>query len=249
MIVRNDLRPDRTTIPKALQDTIIRVGGRNIFDEPLYRLIRAEDHITKAAGLWNIWAKGLSIDDRGGMGIKEAIAMMERGCDWKDVAEFMHTYRPATPERVVRGMVDRPVYPYTGFIIEKWKGPETFGSPEDWNRFIFEGEPSLGPYPTYGEYELCAGPTPYMPSAEGIEEAIRKSWRQVEDKPRNPQVRVSQHMKEIEMALEAQNREQANKIQSLMKEDSLLYKTVSLGAGRVIQERAKKAGLTGHWGN
>lgn len=249
MIIRNDLRPDHTIIPKALQETILRVGGRNIFDEPLYRLIRAEDHITKAAGLWPIFRKGLSVDERGGMGIKEAIAMMERGCDWKEVAEFMHEYRPATPERVVRGMVENPVYPYNGFIIEKWKPAESFGSPEAWYEHVFEGEPSLGPYPTEGAYELAAGPTPYMPSAEQIETAIRRSWKQLQDKPQSAQARVTQHMRDIELALEQQNREQANKIQAILKEDTLLYKTISLGAGRVIQERALKCGIKSHYGN
>lgn len=249
MIIRNDLRPDSTIVPKALQEVIIRVGGRNIYDEPLFRLIRAEDHIVKNAGAWNIFQKGLSIDERGGLGIKQVIEMLTRGCTLQEVAEFMRTWSPANPIRVITGMMERPVYVFNGFIIEKWQPAHTFGSPEDWNALTFMGEPALGPYPHEGAYELMAGPTPYMPSPEEIENAIRHSWRQIEEKPRNPQVRLAQRMKDIQLALDIQERERVNKITSLLKEDTLLYKTISLGAGRVIQERAKKAGLTGHWGN
>jgi hypothetical protein len=270
MIVRNDLLPSNTVIPKELKETILRVGGKTPFGEPMYRLILAECRTVKAAGLWNIWG-AVPVSDRGSLGIKEAQElirqgqlkldeMMENGDSVSDlinaakkqreeVQELIASKMAAHPEKVIRGMVDRPLYAFTGFVLEKWKPAESFGTPVEWYSFRFEGEAALGPYPTYGDYELVAGPTPYMPTSAQIEEAIRHEFHVLENRPRSTQARMSQILAQVEAAQAADEREQFNKIEAMCKETMPLFRTLSLGAGRVRQELADKAGLKGNFGN
>ena len=71
MIVRNDLKPNAAVVPEHLKDAILRVGGKNPYDEPLYRLLLAQDRITRAAGEWAIWADSVPAEDRGSLGIDD----------------------------------------------------------------------------------------------------------------------------------------------------------------------------------
>lgn len=248
-MTRNDLIPSSTTIPKSMKAAILRVGGKNIYNEPMFRLILAETHVRKASGIWNIWAKGLSVDDRGGLGISTIQKMLKEGRSTQEINEYVQERASAHPERVEVGMVNIPAYPYTGFIVEKWKPASTFGTRLDWEAVKFNGDPMAGPYPEFGEYEICAGPTPYMPTESQVEEAIRHTFRQLEDKPSTPQARMAQMEAQTLAVEEAEAKVQFNKIKDAYMEDALLMKTSSLEAGRVRQEMATRAGLTGHWGN
>lgn len=249
MILRNDIRQSSTVIPKALRETILRVGGTNIFDEPMFRLLLAEDRTIKAAGAWNVWPKGTSVEDRGGLGISNIQKMIKQGCSTAEINEYVQGRTSVTPITVVRGMVDRPLYQFGGFVLEKWKPAESFGSPVDWYAFRFEGEPALGPYPTHGDYELCAGPTPYMPTSAEVEEAIRRTYKEIEDRPSTPMARMSQMLSQMEAAEETQAKEQHAVIDAKYKEDKMLYKTVSLGAGRARNVLAEGVGIKEHYGN
>src|SRR5438445_2485051 len=209
---RHDLRSNATVIPREIKKALLTLGGRNIYNEPMFRLLRAEDRIVRAAGEWTIWPEHLSVDDRGGLGIDVLQKMLsqyrttmeaavERGLVQHEIDKlayrFNHEFEDllnsklaAMPMRVERGMADVPLYPYEGFILEKWKPRERFGSPEEWNAVSFDGMPAAGPYPEYGDYEMMAGPTPYMPSVGQLEDAIRQNFHDVQTKPRSAAERV-----------------------------------------------------------
>ena len=248
-IVRNDILPSTTTIPKSIQKHIAKVGGKNPFGESMFRLILAECRTVKAAGAWNIWREGLSVDERSGLGIKEIQKMLKEGRSTQEINEFVNHRITATPERTVVGMIDRPLYQFKGFILEKWKPAITFGSPEDWYSYRFNGEAALGPYPTYGDYELCAGPTPYMPSAEQCEDAIRRTFKEIDERPSTASGRMAQMLEAQDAQEKALEKENFTKVENVLKEDKMLYKTSSLAAGRARNELAEKAGITEHYGN
>jgi hypothetical protein len=249
MIIRNDILPSTVTIPKALLDTIERTGGKTPFHEPMFRLLLAECRVVKAAGAWNQWREGLPVEDRGGLGIKQIQRMIKEGRSTDEINEYVNARVTVQPEKTVIGMIDRPLYQFKGFILEKWKPAITFGSPDEWYAYRFQGEAALGPYPTYGDYELCAGPTPYMPTQEQCIEAIQRTFREIDERPTSPQARMSQMLLAQEEQEKALDRETHSKIEEKFKEDALLYKTSSLAAGRARNELAEAAGIKEHYGN
>jgi hypothetical protein len=272
MIIRNDIKSNATVVPKSLKDTLLRVGGTNPYGEPMFRLVRAEDRISRAAGEWNRWAEDLSVDDRGGLGINDIQKMLlqlnqvldaaeRRGLPKHEIEkiardlggemdEVLNSRLSAVPQSVDIGMADVEVYPYEGWILEKWKPAERCGSPEIWESYRFRGEAALGPFPQHGEYDLLSGPTPYMPDATQLEEAVRQNFRDIESRPRSARERVYLMMARADARRKQLAKEQNDRADAFRKDGpASLRNRLSLGAGRVIQEMAKKAGLVGHYGN
>jgi hypothetical protein len=271
MITRHDFRSAPTEVPQALQETLLRVGGKNIHKEAMYRLCLAQDRTRRCAGAWAQWKPGTSLDERSGLGIKELQRMLR---NYKILIEVAidamprHDFDvfqkqlndrldehikalavPKAPNSVERGMMDIPIYNFEGWILEKWKPAHTFGSQDEWYAFRFEGKAALGPYPIHGEYELCAGPTPYQPSSEQLETAIHEEIRKAEARPTSARERMVQTMLDIERQQEAQDRETQNQVEAAYKDASVLMNRLSLGAGKVRTELALKAGITEHYGN
>lgn len=271
MIIRNDQRAP-SPVPKEIKAAIERVGGTNPYGEPMYRLILAENRVTRAAGEWAIWDDDVPVEERGGVGIDVIQKMLsqfhavidaaiQRGVPRFEVErlakalsgeidEVMRTNLAKAPTRIDTGMADVELYPFEGWILEKWKPAESFGSPAQWEEFRFQGANALGPYPVMGEYELVAGPTPYLPSQEQLEDAIRQDFRNIQSRPRSARERVCLLMAKIEQRRKLKAREQANKAEAFQKDGpASLHNRLSLGAGRVMNELAEKAGITEHCGN
>lgn len=239
MIIRNDLLPHSYTIPKSHQDALLRIGGKNPFGEPMYRIILMETRVTKASGDWNIWDDSVDIDDRGGVNFKKALELARAGASSEQIEEAL---TPATPLRVDHGIADIPLYPSEGFCIEKWKPASTFGPPSDWPA-------DQGPYPQYGDYELLAGPVPHLPSITDMETAVRENMRNVDNRVTSK----TQRYLNLLTRWDLQNEARKKRLKEIA-EDSVkygpasLYNTLSLGAGRVMNDLALKAGLKGHYG-
>jgi hypothetical protein len=272
MILRRDLRKDGTQARKDLQGVLTRMGGVNVYGEPLFRLIRAEDRITQAAGAWAIWPDDVAVEDRGGLALQTAQQMCKEGRELLErmyalggsledirkqarentniVNEFLNSRMDAAPVRVEFGVSEVPLYPYEGWVIEKWKPAHTFGAPNEWEAYRFGGECAIGPYPHHGDYELVAGPTPYMPTAKELEDAVRQQLKETEAKPFNPAQRVFRMVERQEQMREKRQKNRKGLILDYLQDSpASLYKTVSLGAGRVREQMAKRAGLKGHYGN
>jgi len=270
-MIRNDLRSSTAVVPQAHRDAILNVGGRNPYEEPLYRLVLAEDRVTRAAGEWTIWGEEVSLDDRGGLGLdliqkmlsqfQDVIqAAIRRGISQNEIEkmakslsgeidEMLRSKLSAAPKRVESGMADVELYPFEGWVLEKWKPAESFGSPADWEKYRFQGTNALGPYPVFGEYELVAGPTPYQPSITEVTDAIRQDYRNIQSRPKSARERVALMMAKIEQRRQERARAQANEAEAFRKDVGSLMNRLSLGAGRVRNELAKKAGITEHVGN
>ena len=269
---RNDLK-NSVTIPQHLNDLLLRIGGTNPYGEPMFRLCLAEDRITKAAGMWNIWAEDASLDDRCGLGVNEAQQILAeaqqtidrlyyQGVDeevlrkvsllaQEEVSALFDDQLSKRPERVIKGINEEvPLYQCEGYIVERWKPAHCFGSPSQWESYTFEGDCVLGPYPHYGDYELIAGPSPYMPSEAELAEAVKHHMHNLREKPSSPVERVRQLLATMEKRNKDRMRHVKNQAESFRKDGvESIRNRVSLGAGRVRQELATKAGIKGHYGN
>lgn len=241
MIVRNDILPHSYTLPQEHKDALLRIGGKTPFGEPMYRLILAETRVTKASGDWSIWDDSVALDDRGGLNIKKALQLAQNGATAEQLADAL---KPATPLRVECGIKDVPLYPNEGFIIEKWKPAFSFGPPSDWPS-------SEGPYPQYGDYELLAGPTPYLPTIAECEVVIRSNMRSVEERPTSRRERLIRLMNMHQVKLDAEKKRRQQMIEDFVKDGPVgkLRNRLSLGAGRIMSKLALDAGLKGHWGS
>jgi hypothetical protein len=71
-------RYKRTHVPAQILARILSVGGRNLFDEPMFRLVLAETRIRLAAGAWVIWPEDSNPEDRGGTNIKQVLDLISR---------------------------------------------------------------------------------------------------------------------------------------------------------------------------
>lgn len=246
-MIRNDLLPHDWRCPKDMKEAILRSGGKNPFGEPMFRMILAETRITKACGAWQIWDDSVDVDDRGGINVKKAMLMMRSGAREEEIEEAL---TPKTPLRTDIGLADVRLYPNEGICLEKWKPAFSFGTPEQWESNRFMGMPALGPYPQHGDYELIAGPVPHMPSITDITNAISQNLRAVDERPASAKERMATLLNARAIQEEQVKRDRANAIEAFVKDGPIsLRNRLSLGAGRVIQEYATKAGLTGHFGN
>lgn len=272
MILRGDLvRPNPA--PKHLLEVCRAAGGLNPYREPLIRLCLAQDRVMKAAGEWNIWDEATPVEERGGLGIaliQQMLAQRQeivqvafrKGFSREDIEkitrrlsgmieEILAENLARHPKTVYKGMMDDvEVYPNQGWILEKWKPAEAFGPPEEWYGYTFQGIAALGPYPTFGAYELFAGPSPELPSEDEIRLAIHRHFQEIDSRPRDPKQLILQMMS----AREERNRQkrEARKADikaALSDGPGSLHNRLSLGAGRVMNELAKKAGIKEHVGN
>lgn len=119
--------------PESLKLRLITAGGLNRYDEPNFRVVWGETRET--------WIGG----------------------EWVDTDESGNELRTVTECRRVQKYL-----PADRWYLEKWIPPEHYGSPESWNEYNIERDdagkpimaggktvPSLGPYPSRGEYEMC----------------------------------------------------------------------------------------------
>lgn len=265
LIGRNDLLRENPAPPELLK-YCLAAGGENPYGEPLIRLCLAEDRIMQAAGEWNIWDEDAPVEERGGLGLALIQKMLAERQDiihearrkgftedeitklTRDMSgmidEIMQECLARQPKSVYVGMQDIEVYPNEGWILEKWKPAEAWGPEEEWTRYQFQGVSALGPYPTFGAYELFAGPTPILPTEEELATAIRIHFQELESRPQSPQQLVVQMMNAREERNRRKRAERRADIQAATSDGpASLHKTLSLGARRVINRLAEKTGI------
>src|SRR5262249_3253563 len=123
-----------------------------------------------------------------------------------------------------------------------------YGSPDVWYSYTFEGHPALGPYPQYGDYEMVAGPSDHLPSPDNLEEVVRRFYRALEERHPNPAQRMLMRLNELAERRKQKRRDNRSRIDALAKEVDGFRNTLSLGAGRVMNEWAEAAGIRSHMG-
>jgi hypothetical protein len=117
--------------PTSLDTRVARAGGWNRFGEPNFRVVWGWSRLSWIGGRW-------TDRDASGNIVRETIELR----------------------------LEPKYLPQNRWHIERWLAPETYGTPESWGALTIEREdgilvPTLGPYPSRGEYEHCftlAGP-------------------------------------------------------------------------------------------
>ena len=141
---RNDVSPAGLA-PKEYQDAIRQFGGLNPFGEPNFRLTIAEETKTFQGGEWHEWPNGAKLKNRGGMYVSEDGRTVDAPKD--------------KPIRVVAEMRWIRRYPdLRGWIFQEWFPAHCYGNAEDWYKLTVPGHKDLcrlGPFPVFGDYELC----------------------------------------------------------------------------------------------
>jgi hypothetical protein len=242
---RTGLRAGMPFVPRSLKSHLLRTGGVNPFGEPLFRVVRADFRTIRCAGEWAIWAENLSTDERGSLGISAAMKMATKGRPVPEIMEFLGATMKVTPEHVIRGFVDRPKYGLTGWIVEKWQPAATWGSPVEWNMYHWEGKSALGPHPRWGDYEIVAGPSPYLPSISGVKQAIQQNFRDIDRRPMSAAIRLQQMIDaEANIAAEKQ-RDLVARLDAQVQDSpvTLCGNKLSLGARRIMNGLQEKIGV------
>ena len=220
--------------PSDIEEYLLRVGGRNPFGEPMWRLVLAGNVIWKVQG-GKVWDENLTIAERGGIDVSDG---------------RRYENRPVRDE--ADRLVEQRRYPHLeGWILQKWFPASSYNKAQ-WfepQHCMADGTPKLGPYPQFGDYEMMAGPMERLPGKQQIHEFISAYYRGLESRHSSVETR----MREMLNALEYEERRQVRDAREFMDEymrDKCSYITSSsLEAGRVRTERAEKLGIREHVGN
>lgn len=235
-----------------LRDFLIRLGGKNTFGFPNYRLVESDRVLEKKGGNWQDWDDSLSIEERCPV-IRKVVDVITGDKDGKPVVTQQAITLPGnTPFRTVAEMREVPKYSHLesqGWILEKWFAPEMFGGPDFWSSLVVPGTsiPLLGPYPERGVYEMIAGVFPFAPATSFLEQFIsfhtKKSREMQESDARKV---INQKTDRLLAAEQKRNDETTAHILDKIKGPLL---GTSLVAGRLRNEMAERAGIRSHMGN
>lgn len=163
-----------------LQRLIALRGGKNMFGQPMYRLVHSNFRRTPSAGTWIDWDQSLSLNER------------------KDDG----SYRPVRRVVEMRLILAYPNHP-DKWILEKWCLPEAYGTREDWYKPMQMGGTmlyipherrsvaTLGDYPHRGEYENLGYAFPPSAVTEAvILTAIGRLEHAIDHMPSTPEGRI-----------------------------------------------------------
>jgi hypothetical protein len=139
--------PPNGLAPLDIQDFLLRIGGKNPYGEPMYRMVRAELVRIYEGGQFYDWPENATISEMGGLMYSETTSGLS--C----VGE-----NPAQPLRVAIEMRWTERYPqHEGWTLERWFPATDFGSRKEWESKTFKGHPEvsfLGPFPERGCYMM-----------------------------------------------------------------------------------------------
>lgn len=257
--------------PKAIQDYLLRVGGCTPFREPNYRLVLAQ-HVRQMSGAeWNDYPDDAEINERGGL-------------EYEETPTRLVLLGPASSklERVVIEMRWEERYPHLdGWVLMRWYpgSHPNYGDREAWERMTLKGRPDislLGPFPVYGEYELCTiwqedkTSTPLISGGTTHEEhglmgialkevppltALYKAICAAEDAGLDsrslgatPGARKLARLNEWLRREEDRRAERKERTRTMIRDHMAPYWGNSLESARLREALAKKAGITSHVG-
>lgn len=239
-IVREDVQGEPIA-PKAYEEFLLRVGGKNPFGEPNYRLVHTASRRQLQGGAWKEWDEALSLQERGGMVVDPASGLVV----------------PSTckPNKIVKEMrwVLKYVSGFEGWLLERWMPASHYGARDVWNHLHLPEDEDillLGPYPSEGDYECCSEIVPELPAFEKLHEAIKfQAFCQEHLLHGDVRQRVIDRVTRAAEEYEQNMEKQAAETEYLVKEFLSPWTSTSLGAGRWRQEMADRAGVREHAGN
>lgn len=235
-VVREDVH-GVITCPADMAEFLTRVGGYNPNDEPMYRMNWAENIYDTQGGIWQEWAQGTPINERGGTEMDD---------------EGHITPCTTKPLRIVTELREVLRYPnMVGWILERWEPANYFGTRLQWEggKVPFTQIPFLGPYPEDGRYVLVAGPSLELPSTLELNGAIEETEFK-KDEHRGACGRlVRERVNEAEWQYEQNSIKFRQHVEEVIKDQLSPWKRASLAAGRWRNEMAARAGVREHAGN
>lgn len=250
--------------PKSVTDFLVRLGGRNPYGEPNFRIVLAQSRVCQQAAEWHDWDDSLSVQERGGFVSNDEGEMVASMCRPDRVVKEMRTIQRYPICDCLEGVLIDKEKGYVvdagdclecggvkGWIIEKWAPVHMIaGSEEAWYAQKVEGTdlPRLGPYPHNGEYVRVpkSRATKQIPSLAQIEQLLLfleycKSQSAVS---RDEYIRQRTEALAAEKERYRVERKRQNK-QLLMENVDPLHGS-SLAAGRAREAVAQKLRARGH---
>jgi hypothetical protein len=161
--------PERDT-PSSYRKAIRSFGGDNPYGGPMWRVVIAENCLTRAYGTIREMPLGEGgVDDKG---------------HWEADEFIVSAQMSVTPVSYTTGWQWIPKYPVVGWIIEKWFPSGSWGTPEQWaSEKNEEGERLHGEYPHRGDYYILGESFPERPPISDVETAIQMYLRSEAEKP------------------------------------------------------------------
>src|ERR1700732_1213793 len=136
--------------PNAVTEALLRWAGKNQYGDPNWRIILAENHLVQRAGMWTEFA-----DDT------EQVRFESVGTDARSQS------RQIAPDAIRIGMFWVPLYPCTGWVLERYFPASAYGSRQLWESALSHDDvtPMMGPFPERGGYFMLSGggPWPQIP--------------------------------------------------------------------------------------
>ena len=173
------LDPLRDT-PADVTDKLLRWGGKNEYGDPNWRIILAENHLVQRAGMWTEFDEGT-----------EQVQFEERA---HDVA---FKTQQIAPTAIRIGMLWVPLYPCTGWILERWFPAHAWGSQSEWEHETAQDGVTrmMGQYPRHGDYYIVSEEFhAEQRSAEFWKGEIQKCLRAEEAMPGDPATMLSRNL-------------------------------------------------------
>lgn len=257
MIIREDVAP-AAEAPTAVKDLLMKVGGRNPFGEPNYRLNLASGVRKLQGAEWFTYRAGYTVRRN-----QKGTWVDEEGQRWID-PEFNPFEGREKPISVRVEMRWINAYPHlSGWIFQEWFPAHKFGSPNEWASYRvtsrnLDGTETkhnlcrLGPYPEYGKYMLVLPRGyPYVPPLVSLRDAVnytescRAFWAAMTPERRR-RLEEDQDLEQAELLEMRQSQQDLLRIRDYT---SPMLST-SLAAGRWRESLVKQAHLKiGHVGN
>lgn len=211
--------------PKALTYALTEFGGTTPWGQPMWRVVRAENVRELRFG---------------------TMRHMPRVSAESDIADLMEV----EPERFQSGAMWLPRYDVTGWILERWFPPETWGAAYEWESTLAEDgvTRSLGDFPRHGDY-FMVGTECYaeLPGIEFWKHEISRLLREQMERVTDP----AEHLGRLRYR---ERVAQENRQQAFLEEVNHLHRgvieplTMKVGrtAQRVRDDVAAEYGIEGH---
>lgn len=218
--------------PIGITAELKRFGGKNPYGAPRWRLILAEKHTVTRGGIWRNFRPG------------------EQQFDFNSAGGYR--YQGIRPESADTGILEVPLYPVKGWVLEKWFPAIDFGTRKEWEsqKDAETGLPLMGPYPSEGDWWMLAGPWQKQPNPSYLKDLIRIHERFMDSVPPdgarteaalNRYIREQEEMenRQFEQYLSERNYAMKHIVQPVLR-------STSLSASRYRQQVAQRRGLKEH---
>lgn len=256
MFIREDVAP-AAVAPQAVRDLLLRVGGRNPYGEPNFRLVLASGVRKLQGAEWHTYRAGFTLRKK-----RDGMFVDEDGNVCID-----HNFQAIEPpEKPISSRVEMrwiKTYPMLkGWVLEEWHPAHKFGSPKEWAKYRVKSRNpdgtetthklnQLGPYPECGKYMLrLPEGYPYVPPLHVLRVAVnyvesnRSYWNQLTPDARR---RLEEDSDLQQAALHAKREDEYRR--DMMRDLTSPMLSTSLEAGRWREQLAKRRGLKiGHVG-